>query len=152
MLDILTWFFLPEDLNIVKGSPQIRRRFIDMELGQISAVYLNDLAHRRILKQKNNYLKQLQLGQKQDTTMLEVLNQQFAICFKCNVETHFIKELESLAKPIHAGITNERETLSLTYLPSIKLSDMSKDEQTLLDEVITLLNDNIKREMDRGVV
>ena len=38
-----------------------------------------------------------------------------------------------------------RETLSLTYLPSIKLSDMSKDEQTLLDEVITLLNDNIKR-------
>ena len=50
-----------------------------MELGQISAVYLNDLAqYQRILKQKNNYLKQLQLGQKQDTTMLEVLNQQFA--------------------------------------------------------------------------
>ncbi|QJI68526.1 DNA replication/repair protein RecF [Staphylococcus haemolyticus] len=146
--------FAPEDLNIVKGSPQIRRRFIDMELGQISAVYLNDLAqYQRILKQKNNYLKQLQLGQKQDTTMLEVLNQQFAQ-YALNVtlrREHFIKELESLAKPIHAGITNERETLSLTYLPSIKLSDMSKDEQTLLDEVITLLNDNIKREMDRGV-
>ena len=75
MLDILTWFFLRQNLNIVKGSPQIRRRFIDMELGQISA-YLNDLAqYQRILKQKNNYLKQLQLGQKQDTTMLEVLNQ-----------------------------------------------------------------------------
>ena len=29
-----------------------------MELGQISAVYLNDLAqYQRILKQKNNYLK-----------------------------------------------------------------------------------------------
>ena len=119
-----------------------------MELGQISAVYLNDLAqYQRILKQKNNYLKQLQLGQKQDTTMLEVLNQQFAQ-YALNVtlrREHFIKELESLAKPIHAGITNERETLSLTYLPSIKLSDMSEDEQTLLDEVITLLNDNIKR-------
>ena len=47
------WFFCTEDLNIVKGSPQIRRRFIDMELGQISAVYLNDLAqYQRILKQK----------------------------------------------------------------------------------------------------
>ncbi|NBL48009.1 DNA replication and repair protein RecF, partial [Streptococcus equi] len=130
--------FAPEDLNIVKGSPQIRRRFIDMELGQISAVYLNDLAqYQRILKQKNNYLKQLQLGQKQDTTMLEVLNQQFAQ-YALNVtlrREHFIKELESLAKPIHAGITNERETLSLTYLPSIKLSDMSKGEQTLWDEV-----------------
>ena len=31
--------FAPEDLNLVKGSPQVRRRFIDMEIGQISPVY-----------------------------------------------------------------------------------------------------------------
>ena len=79
MLDILTWFFCARRFKYCQRLPQIRRRFIDMELGQISAVYLNDLAqYQRILKQKNNYLKQLQLGQKQDTTMLEVLNQQFA--------------------------------------------------------------------------
>ena len=36
--------FAPEDLNLVKGSPQVRRRFIDMELGQISPVYLHDLS------------------------------------------------------------------------------------------------------------
>ena len=95
--------FAPEDLNIVKGAPQIRRRFIDMELGQISAVYLNDLSqYQRILKQKNNYLKQLQYGQKTDSTMLDVLNQQFAAyALKVTLRReHFIKELESLAKPI----------------------------------------------------
>ena len=95
--------FAPEDLNIVKGAPQIRRRFIDMELGQISAVYLNDLSqYQRILKQKNNYLKQLQYGQKTDSTMLDVLNQQFATyALKVTLRReHFIKELESLAKPI----------------------------------------------------
>ena len=32
--------FAPEDLSLVKGSPQVRRRFIDMEIGQISPVYL----------------------------------------------------------------------------------------------------------------
>ena len=146
--------FAPEDLNIVKGSPQIRRRFIDMELGQISAVYLNDLAqYQRILKQKNNYLKQLQLGQKTDKTMLEVLNQQFAQ-YALNVtlrREQFIEELEALAQPIHAGITNQRETLSLKYLPSIKLSDTSKNKSELLDEVITLLNEYQQREMDRAV-
>ena len=31
--------FAPEDLNIVKGSPQIRRRFIDMELGNICCLF-----------------------------------------------------------------------------------------------------------------
>ena len=35
--------FAPEDLNLVKGSPQVRRRFIDMEIGQISPVYLHDV-------------------------------------------------------------------------------------------------------------
>ena len=35
--------FAPEDLNLVKGSPQVRRRFLDMEIGQISLVYLHDL-------------------------------------------------------------------------------------------------------------
>ncbi len=36
--------FAPEDLNLVKGSPQVRRRFLDMEIGQVSAVYLYDLS------------------------------------------------------------------------------------------------------------
>ena len=132
----------------------MRRRFIDMELGQISAVYLNDLSqYQRILKQKNNYLKQLQYGQKTDTTMLEVLNQQFAeYALKVTERRkHFIRELESLAKPIHSGITDERETLSLKYLPSIKLDEDDRSDSERLEEVLTLLNDNMEREKDRGV-
>ena len=27
--------FAPEDLDIVKGSPGVRRRFLDMEIGQV---------------------------------------------------------------------------------------------------------------------
>ena len=50
--------FAPEDLNIVKGSPQLRRRFLDMEIGQISRVYLHDLVNfQKILKQRNALLK-----------------------------------------------------------------------------------------------
>ena len=50
--------FAPEDLNLVKGSPQIRRRFIDMEIGQISPVYLHEIGQlNKILKQRNHYLK-----------------------------------------------------------------------------------------------
>lgn len=35
--------FAPEDLNLVKGSPQVRRRFIDMEIGQIQPRYIYHL-------------------------------------------------------------------------------------------------------------
>ena len=53
--------FAPEDLYLVKGSPQVRRRFLDMEIGQISPVYLHDLLQfQKILKQRNHILKQNQ--------------------------------------------------------------------------------------------
>lgn len=145
--------FAPEDLNIVKGSPQVRRRFIDMELGQMSAVYLNDLSqYQRILKQKNNYLKQLQIKQKTDRTMLEVLNQQFAeYALKVTLKrAHFIEELEVLAQPIHASITDNRESLEVKYRPSLKLSD-TEDEAALFEEVQQLMADNMDREIERGV-
>ena len=52
--------FAPENLTLVKGSPQNRRKFVDMELGQMSSLYLYDLVeYNRVLKQRNTYLKQL---------------------------------------------------------------------------------------------
>ncbi|MCS4485825.1 DNA replication/repair protein RecF [Staphylococcus americanisciuri] len=146
--------FAPEDLNIVKGSPQVRRRFIDMELGQISSLYLNDLSqYQRILKQRNHYLKQLQLKRQKDTTMLEVLNQQFATyAVKVTLRRQrFIEELEKLAAPIHSGITNGKETLTLRYIPSIKLQDTPQDEDDLINEVFELLQTSLTKEIERGV-
>ena len=58
--------FAPEDLILVKGSPQVRRRFIDMEIGQISPVYLHDVGQlNKIFNRRNHYLKQLQIKNKQ---------------------------------------------------------------------------------------
>ena len=66
--------FAPEDLNLVKGSPQVRRRFFDMEIGQISPVYLYDLSqYQKVLTQRNHLLKNLQGNSKNEDTMLDVL-------------------------------------------------------------------------------
>ncbi|WP_439644973.1 hypothetical protein [Holzapfeliella floricola] len=50
--------FSPENLNLIKGSPSQRRRFLDLEFGQIDNRYLISLArYQRILKQRNTFLK-----------------------------------------------------------------------------------------------
>ena len=50
--------FAPEDLQLIKGSPSLRRKFIDIDLGQIKPVYLSDLSsYNHVLKQRNAYLK-----------------------------------------------------------------------------------------------
>jgi len=37
---LIVVMFAPEDLSLVKGGPQYRRRFMDMEIGQLSPTYL----------------------------------------------------------------------------------------------------------------
>src|SRR5699024_2916240 len=71
--------FSPEDLNLIKGAPSVRRRFMDLEFGQISSEYLYFLSqYRQVLKQKNNYLKQLSFKKANDLVFLEVLSDQLA--------------------------------------------------------------------------
>src|SRR5699024_1094695 len=74
--DLNVVMFAPEDLALVKGSPSIRRRFIDMELGQIEPIYLYHLAeYQKILKHRNQLLKQLS-HQKNDKTLLSIYTEQ----------------------------------------------------------------------------
>ena len=84
--------FAPEDLQLIKGAPSVRRKFIDMELGQIKPIYLADLTnYNHILKQRNTYLKS---AQKIDETFLSVLDDQL-VDYGCRVMNHrldFIKK------------------------------------------------------------
>ena len=50
--------FYPEDLELIKGSPSERRRFLNLELSQLNKNYfiiLND--YNKLLKMRNDYLK-----------------------------------------------------------------------------------------------
>ena len=50
--------FYPEDLEIIKGSPGVRRNFLDLELSQLYSNYINILTeYNRLLKMRNERLK-----------------------------------------------------------------------------------------------
>jgi len=145
--------FAPEDLNLVKGSPQIRRRFIDMEIGQISPVYLHDMGqYQKILHQRNSLLKQLQISRKTDDAMLEILTEQFIqIAVKIVAKRfEFLRMLESWAVPIHQGISRGLEKLEIRYKPSVDVSeeqDLSKMKNIYEEK----FQSTKKREVERGV-
>ena len=68
--------FAPEDLQLIKGAPSLRRKFIDIDLGQIKPIYLSDLSnYNHVLKQRNTYLK---TAEKVDINFLAVLDEQLA--------------------------------------------------------------------------
>lgn len=114
--------FAPEDLQLIKGAPALRRKFMDMELGQIKAVYLSDLYHyNHLLKQRNSYLK---TADQVDQTYLEVLDEQLAD-YGSRVMLHraeFIQQLGALAGQKHQDISNGLEQLRLHYDSSVPMA------------------------------
>ncbi|MDZ5710587.1 DNA replication/repair protein RecF [Jeotgalibacillus haloalkalitolerans] len=145
--------FAPEDLHLVKGSPQVRRRFIDMEIGQVSAVYLHDSSlYQKILLQRNHYLKQLQARKQTDQTMLDVLTDQFVeMAAKIVVRRfQYLKLLQEWAEPIHKGISRGLETLEVVYKPSVQVTaeQQLKEVEEVFREKLASVR---QREIERGV-
>lgn len=114
--------FAPEDLSLVKGSPQLRRKFLDMEIGQIDPVYLYDLVqYQKVLKQRNQYLKQLAEKKQTDELYLEVLTEQL-VEFGSKVliaRQKFVKRLEYWASQLHHKISQNKENLVIDYISSV---------------------------------
>lgn len=146
--------FAPEDLTLVKGAPQIRRRFIDMELGQIQPHYIYHLGqYQKVLKQRNRLLKQMQTrGKKQDQLIvLQVLTEQLVEHATVLLQRRFIflKLLRKWAIPIHYEISRQLEQLEIMYHPTIDVSeDTSKEKiETTYLERFKVVQQN---EIDRG--
>jgi len=118
---LLVVMFSPEDLRLIKAGPYERRRFMDMEICQLSPVYYGDLReYHRALKQRNALLKILQKDAPgQDS--LSVWDQQLANYGKriMKLRSNFIRKINEIAQEIHFNITQGAETLELTYAPSI---------------------------------
>jgi len=144
--------FAPENLTLVKGSPQNRRKFVDMELGQMSSLYLYDLVeYNRVLKQRNTYLKQLAIKKKQPDEYLEVLSEMLSELASKIVfhRLDFMKQLEALAIPIHDQLSLGREKFSVSYQATIPLEDGLTPSQ-MKEIYIEQFKKNQTREADQA--
>ena len=71
--------FSPEDLDLVKEGPAIRRRFLDMMISQFSRAYFISLQQYRLaMEQRNALLKEIKMNRPVDNRMLDVYEQAMA--------------------------------------------------------------------------
>ncbi|KGR91842.1 recombinase RecF [Ureibacillus massiliensis 4400831 = CIP 108448 = CCUG 49529] len=145
--------FAPEDLNVVKGSPQVRRRFIDMEIGQISPVYLHDLlSFQKVLKQRNHLLKMNQGKSNMNDMLFDIYTEQYiqAAVQIIRKRFQFVELLQEWAEPIHSGISRGLEKLKIKYQPISGLdSNWTQDEMTTYLQ--KKLSEVKQKELERGV-
>jgi DNA replication and repair protein RecF len=114
--------FVPEDLAMVKGEPELRRRAIDMVLVQVDPVYGEALRrYKDALKSRNAALRQMADGQI-DRAALEpwddaVIQAGLPICRK---RSEFIADFSERVADIQRRLSGGKETVSLEYRPSFE--------------------------------
>ncbi|MCL2499856.1 MAG: DNA replication/repair protein RecF [Defluviitaleaceae bacterium] len=122
--------FSPEDLRLIKAGPAERRRFMDIEVCQLSPVYYRDLReYYRALRQRNHLLKQLQKD-KSEIESLSVWDEQLVRYGLRIMKTRnaFVARISELADGIHSEITQGKEALTLEYKPDIAASPSNERE------------------------
>jgi len=131
--------FTPEDLNIVKGNPQIRRRFIDIELAQISPKYLYNLQrYLKIIKHRNQILSTIKKNRRLDIKELEVWDEQLVEIGTqiISKRKELIAKLSPLINEIYHQIRKEQEKLKIQYKPCVDEEDFRKRLQEKQQEEI----------------
>jgi DNA replication and repair protein RecF len=125
--------FSNADIEVLRGEPSLRRRFLDLEISQVSPAYVYALAHyRRVHEQRNRLLKALREGGQRGflEDSLAAWDEQLLNYGAQLVERRrrFVCDLEEKARPIHTRLTEEGETLALTYECSFPLPEGDGEE------------------------
>ncbi|MFO7952877.1 MAG: DNA replication/repair protein RecF [Bacillota bacterium] len=140
--------FSPDDLQIIKEGPAIRRRFINLEASRLSSTYLYNLkSYQRVLLQRNKILKEVKDRAKLDR-LIEPWDQSLV---KVGLELireriNIIKGLEERAQYFFAQMTSSTESLSLNYHSSVVFNDDSeKMEEAFYRNLIEMREQEMKR-------
>lgn len=126
--------FTIDDLIIIKGKPANRRKFLDIELTQISKEYLIALKeYKKLLKERNIILKN-----NLDNNYLNILDEKIKklIDIIIKYRSSFINDLSKYSNEIYNKII-EKSNLKLIYLPNIINSNYFYNE---MDNVVKSTN------------
>lgn len=142
------------DLEIIRGEPAVRRRFLDLEISQTSPRYVHALAaYRKTLEQRNRLLRDIREGRAAFSAfdVLPAWNRQLAVHGSRLIERRrrYLDRLAILAAGIHKTLSDDRDVLSIGYVPSFPIDD-AVDEAAVEARFIETLESVAEEEFARG--
>lgn len=144
--------FSVSDLEVVHGEPSRRRRFLDLEISQISPSYCHSLGYyRRIVEQRNRLLKM-----SRDRSMRSSLEETLGTWTDQLVQygsklverrKDFLERLQEAAAPIHEELTEGREQLKIAYQPSVRLQHSPTVEAAFREALREVHQEELRRQV-----
>lgn len=144
--------FKPEDINIIKGGPDKRRKFLDNLIGPLKPKYIDSLSrYYKILNQRNSALKKIasELDKGKDLSdlnisIIDVLNEQLIeeATTIYNYRLEYVEKINKFINLIHQKyiISKMQENIEIKYISILKNKD----------KFVKQLNNNLKRDIFIG--
>ena len=143
--------FAPTDLDIIKGSPQIRRNLLNVQISQLYPKYVTCLnEYNKLLKTRNEYLKQMNINGFSDLRYLEVIDEKLIdrgtkiYIFRKKYLDYINSKISLIYKDI-MGLSD----LNIIYENNIDLG--SFEEEKIIEQFAKKLKSNIKKEIMQGI-
>jgi DNA replication and repair protein RecF len=117
--------FSPEDLSLIKSGPLERRKFLDVEMCQMSNIYYYNLKkYYHVLKQRNSLLKSAQIKPKEINSVKETLPvwDEQLILYGTQItkaRREFVEKLRENLTVIHKDISKGAEDIEIIYKPNV---------------------------------
>lgn len=119
----------PDDVELITGTSDIRRKYLDTLLSQLDHQYLQSLIdYNKVLQQRNSLLKSVADRGYLDDSLLDILNNQLVKPGKYlfNCRKNFLQNyLPSVAKS-YLQIAGTEESLQLEYYSQLQEDDFEK--------------------------
>lgn len=141
---LITVCFIPTDINIINGTPEIRRRYFDSVISKIYPDYIDELnRYREICISRNLLLKQIKEN-RGDIKLLEAWNRMFSEKAFSIMQKRkfFINEYNRLFMKNYLHISKEDKSPSIAYSATLR-SDS-------IESIFSEVNSNIRIDLRRG--
>ena len=128
--------FTPDHLNLVKGGPAERRKFINTALCQLKPKYSNVLGkYNKILEQRNTLLKDISYHSELTET-LDIWDEKFSFYSAVIISQRlrYLDEIKPFLENIYEGISSGKEKISLEY--DSPFSYEEKDTEKLREKIL----------------
>lgn len=141
--------FSPTDLDIIKGSPQIRRNVLNIQISQLYPFYVNYLnEYNKYLKTRNEYLRQMNINGNTDSRYLDIINEKLVdlAIIIYQYRKKYLEQVNQKIGEIFSNIMNIRG-LKIIYENNLELKDFTEEE--IKSKYFHKLKINIKREISQ---
>jgi len=151
----------PDDIEMITGGSEERRKFMDTLISQIDSEYLRQLIiYNKVLAQRNSFLKNESGKTTFNNGLLEVLDQQLLkpANYIYKTRSQFTKQLFPVVQEFYKSISGNNEVVILEYNSQLNennfrellISSLQKDkllQRTNVgihkDDLTFLLNENV---------